>query len=426
MTAADHQSTSGRTGQRSGLGPRKTLLICIVLLLAGAVALLLIFNTEPVEQRESAVRESAMLVEVTAAEAGDFRPQIHAVGTVVPAQEITLRPRVAGEIVEISRAFVPGGYVKAGEVLLRLDPADYRNALQQRESELQQAIAELEIEHGRQDIAERDYRQLDKDLDAAKKALVLREPQLRSAEARVQAARVALEQARLDLERTAIRAPFDAQVLSRNVNLGSQVNTGDALARLVGLDTYWVETTVPLDRLRWLTFARDGSQGGSPVMVRHRTAWPAGQQREGYLYQLIGELEGDTRLARVLVAVDDPLGRTAEGDVPDLIIGSFVECLIEGREIRDAVRLNRDHVRKDDTVWLMRDDRLAVQPVDIVFRDAEHVYIRDGVAAGEQVVTSSLATVREGVRLRVKSGSGAGESAGAGPAVSDSAGPQQR
>jgi RND family efflux transporter MFP subunit len=423
VTAADHQSTSGRTGQRSGLGPRKTLLICIVLLLAGAVALLLIFNTEPVEQRESAVRESAMLVEVTPAEAGDFRPLIHAVGTVVPAQEIMLRPRVGGEIVEISAAFVPGGYVQAGDVLLRLDPADYRNALRQRESELQQAIAELEIEHGRQDIAERDYRQLDRELDAAKRALVLREPQLRSAEARVQAARVALEQAQLDLERTTVRAPFGAQVLSRQVNLGSQVSSGDALARLVGLDTYWVETTVPLDRLRWLIFARDGSQGGSPVTVRHRTAWPDGQQREGYLYQLIGELEGDTRLARVLVAVDDPLGRASgDGGQPGLIIGSFVECLIEGREIRDAVRLDRDHLRKNDTVWLMRDGKLAVQPVDIVFRDAEHVYIRNGIAAGEQVVTSSLATVRDGVRLRIKAAADASDAAAVAPAGGELAG----
>lgn len=422
MTAADQKSTRERTGQRSGLGLHTTLLVCSVLLLAGAAALLLIFTTEPVEQRESAVRESAMLVEVTTAEAGDFRPLIHAVGTVVPAKEITLRPRVAGEIVEISAAFVPGGFVRAGEVLLRLDPADYRNAVQQRGSELQQAIAELEIEHGRQDIAARDYRQLEKDLDAAKKALVLREPQLRSAEARVQAARVALEQARLDLERTAVRAPFDAQVLSREVNLGSQVGNGDALARLVGLDTYWVETTVPLDRLRWLNFAREAAQPVSPVTIRHRTAWPDGAHREGYLYQLIGELEGNTRLARVLVAVDDPLGHVAgDRELPGLIIGSFVECLIEGREIRNAVRLDRDHLRKDDTVWLMRDGRLAVQAVDIVFRDAEHVYIRDGVGAGEQIVTTSLATVRDGARLRVKSADHAsGPAARAGSQATDS------
>jgi multidrug resistance efflux pump len=50
--------------------------------------------------------------------------------------------------------------------------------------------------------------------------------------------RQALEQARLNLQRTQITAPFDAAIISRNVNEGSQVNAGDLLARLVGTDEY--------------------------------------------------------------------------------------------------------------------------------------------------------------------------------------------
>ena len=75
---------------------------------------------------------------------------------------------------------------------------------------------------------------------------MLREPQRLAAEARVQSARAAVEQARVDLGRTVIRAPFDAQVLSREVEIGSQVSPGDPLARLVGVDRYWVEIS-----LRW-------------------------------------------------------------------------------------------------------------------------------------------------------------------------------
>jgi RND family efflux transporter MFP subunit len=326
-----------------------------------------------------------------------------------------LRPRVAGEVVELSPEFVPGGFVNRNDVLLRIDDADYRNVLAQRESELQQAIAELEIEHGRQDMAERDYRQLQRELEEDKKALVLREPQLRSAEARVQAARTAVEQARLDLERTTVRAPFDAQVLDRGANLGSQVSSGDMLGRLVGVDSYWVETTVPLDRLRWLHFPSGPADEGSRVAIRHRTAWPAGQVREGRLFRLVGELEGDTRLARVLVEVDDPLARGAEGDVPGLIIGSFVECRVHGREIEGAVRLARDYVRKGDTVWVMEDGRLAIRQVDIAFQDAEYAYVRGGLSADDAVVTTSLATVREDALLRLKADAGEPPAGAAGP-----------
>ena len=396
-------STAGPLDREAGtISLRATLLLCAVLVLAGAAALMLIFNTEPEVQRESAVRETAMLVDVISVEAGTFRPVIEVMGTVRPAREVTLRPRIGGEVIDIAAEFVPGGEVGAGDMLLRLDDADYRIALEQRQSELQQAIAELEIEHGRQQIAENDYRQLNKDLQPENRALVLREPQLKSAEAGVRAARAAVDKAQLDLERTTVRAPFHAQVLSREVNLGSQVSPGSALARLVGVDTYWVESTVPLDRLRWLSFAEDTATG-SPVAVRHRSAWSPDQVREGYLYRLVGELEGETRMARVLVAVDDPLGRGSGAALPSLIIGSFVECRIQGRPIEDVVRVPRDLVRKGDTVWLMRDGLLAVQPVTIVFQDAEFAYVSEGLAADDRVVTTSLATVRDGIPLRLKS-----------------------
>jgi len=399
VTPAPGPSASrGRT-----LGLRATLTICALLALAAGAALWLIFGTVPEVEREAAVRQTAMLVEVTRAEAGDFHPVIEAMGTVMPSREIMLSPRVGGEVVELAAEFVPGGFVRRGDVLLRIDDADYRNVLAQRESELEQTITELEIEHGRQDIAERDYRELQKELEPDNKALVLREPQLRSAEARVQAARTAVEQARLDLDRTAVRAPFDAQVLAREVNLGSQVSTGDVLGRLVGVHTYWIETTVPLDKLRWLHFPESVDDAGSPVTIRHRTAWDAGQTREGRLFRLIGELEGDSRLARVLVEVEDPLAQLPEArGAPGLIIGTFVECRIQGREVEGAVRLPRGHIRKGDTVWIMDGDQLAIRDVEIVFQDGQFAYIRGGLSDRDAVVTTSLATVREGVKLRLK------------------------
>jgi RND family efflux transporter MFP subunit len=275
----------------------------------GAAVLALIFTTEPVALRETQTRQTAMLVEVTQAERGDFRPTIQALGTVIAAREITLTPRVSGEVTELAEAFDPGGFVSRGEVMVRIDDADYRNLLAQRESELQQAIATLEMERGASAKAEQDYRQLNKEVPEDRKALILREPQLRSAEAVVQSARAAVEQARLDLQRTIISAPFDAHVLSREVSVGSQVSASDPLARLAGVDRYWIETTIPPEKLRWLTFPDNGAQDGSRVSIRQRTAWTADQFRSGPLYRLIGDLEGITRLARALGAVGVPLAR---------------------------------------------------------------------------------------------------------------------
>lgn len=382
----------------------KPLMACVALIVAGALAIVWIFSTEPTAERETAVRESAMLVDVTRPEAGTFRPMIRATGTVRPSRDVTLRPRVDGEVVEIAPDFVPGGDVSAGETLIRLDDDDYRTALAQRRSELEQALASLDIEIGRQEQAESELAQFGRELSAERRARVLREPQRRSAEAVVASARAALQRAELNLRRTTIDAPFDAQVLSRSVNLGSQVAAGDALGRLVGTETYWIELSVPVSQLPWLIVPTLDGEEGSPVTIRNRTAWPEGVTREGTVFRLVGELDGQTRMARLLVAVDDPLGRNGEpGEDRSLIIGEYVQAWIRGRPLEDVVRVDRDHVRAGDTVWLMEDGRLRIQPVEVAFQDERYAYVSEGLTADDRVVTSRLATVEDGVRLRVAS-----------------------
>jgi len=380
----------------------RTLLVSLGLLLVGGAVTTLIFLTEPAAQRTGATRETAMLVDVTPVERDTVRPTIEAMGTVRPAQEITLSPQVGGEIIRRSEAFTPGGYVEAGSRLLQIDPADYENALQQRRSELRQAEADLTLEMGRQDVAQKDYQLLADSLTGVNKDLVLREPQLNSARSDVESARAAVDQAELNLQRTSIEAPFDAHILSRNVNVGSQVNPGDALGRLVGLDTYWVEATVPLSKLQWLSLPED-EEGGARARIRNRTAWADGQSREGRLFRVVGALEEKTRMARVLVAVPDPhASRSANSDQPRLMIGSYVETQLRGKALPNVVRLDRDYVRDGETVWVMEDNALSIRDVEIVVRDAHYAYIDDGLSDGDQVVTTNLATVTDGAPLRLE------------------------
>lgn len=403
----NNETQAVRDDDRSGL--LKTIVVCSVLVLAGAAVLLVVFNTEPTARRDGAVRQSASLVDITRGESGSFRPTIEAMGTVRPSREISLGARVEGEVAELGEGFVPGGFVDRGELLVRLDDADYQVDLQQSRSALEQAESQLEIERGEQQAARSDLESFDRQLPPERRALVLREPQLKAARAQVASARADVTQAQVNLDRTTIEAPFDAHVLTREVNLGSQVSPGAALGRLVGLDTYWVEATVPVRELQWLNVP-DGDQPGSSVTVRNRNAWPSGATRRGEVVRLIGELEGPTRLARILVAVDDPLARETDEDLPRLMLGEYVECRIEGREISDVVRLDRDYVRENDTVWLMVDGRLVIQPVSIVFQDESWAYIDEGLTAEDRVVTTRLATVQEGLRLRLDTDNGDSES----------------
>lgn len=382
---------------------RKTILLSLGILFAGGLITALIFFTEPKAVREGATRKTAMLVNVIRPEQGNFNPTVIATGTVKPEQEVMLSPRVSGEIVSRSPLFTPGGFVDKGEMLLRIDPADFRNVLELRKSDLHRAEADLKIEMGRQLVAEKDYQLLDEELRVDNKELVLREPQLKAAQAAVEAARASVAQAELDLQRTAIRAPFDAYILSRNANVGSQVSPGDNLGRLVGTDIYWIEVAVPLSKTLWMSFPDEEHEKGSRVMIRNRTAWPDTVHRTGYLYRLIGALEDQTRMARVLVAVEDPLAHQTDTEGrPPLIIGSFVEVQIIADEISDVVRLSRDYLRKDHTVWVMEKEKLRIKNVDVLFMDAEFAYISGGLSSNDYVVTTNLSTVTDGAPLRTE------------------------
>lgn len=384
------------------MDPQKILFICIGIMVFAGVVTLLIFYTEPTAEQQGAQRETAMLVDVVEAEKDDYRPTIQVMGTVRPSQDINLSPRVSGEVIERSDSFTPGGYVEKGEKLLQIDPADYENVLEQRRSELRQAQADLDIEMGQQDVAEQDYQLFADTLSDEKKSLVLREPQLESAKSSVESAEAALKQAQLDLERTSIEAPFSAHILSRNANVGSQVAEGENLGRLVGLETYWVEATVPVSKLQWISLP-DGNESGADVRIQNRTAWPEDSYREGNLFRTVGTLEDQTRMARVLVAVPDPRAyKTDDPEVPKLMLGSFVEVNIEANELSDVIRLDRDYVRDDETVWIMEDEELRIKPVEITFQDSEYAYISSGMDEGDQVVTTNLSTVSDGAPLRLE------------------------
>jgi RND family efflux transporter MFP subunit len=380
----------------------KTIWISLALLAGSILITMIFFWTAPEAQMEGASKKTAMLVDIVQAEQGDFNPIVVATGIVQPATDISLSNQVGGEITRIASGFLPGAYVKKGEMLLQINQADFENTLLLRKSDLALARSDYEVELGRQDVARKDYELIGDELSSYNRNLVLRKPQLEAAKANVAAAEAAVNQASLDLSRTTVKAPFDAHILTRNVNLGSQIAPGSDLGRLVGIDEYWVIANVPLSKVNWLEIAENTSGSGAPVKIVHPSAWEPGQFREGLVSRLVGALDNQTRLARVIIRVRDPLlRRKTDPDKPPLIIGTFVEVQIEARTLENVTRLERQYIRPGNTVWVMEDGKLAIREVKILFEDQDYAYIDEGLADNEKVVATDLATVVNGSPLRL-------------------------
>ncbi|WP_242446457.1 efflux RND transporter periplasmic adaptor subunit [Nonlabens agnitus] len=360
----------------------------------------LIFSTEPTAKSEGSVKQSAMLVNLTTVEKNEYIPLIEATGTVRPLEDVIISPLVSGPVIKRSENFLPGSFVKKGELLLQINPADYRNTLALEQSNLNQEKTNLEIEMGRQEVAQLDLDLIGIDtISDQERKLVLRQPQLNAVKANIQSAQASVNQASLNLTRTSIRAPFDAHILNQNVTVGSQVAPGDNLGRLVGTEFYLVEVNIPVSKLRWLNFPTGGNTQGSTVRIRNKSAWPDGASREGFLDKKIGALEGQSRLARVLVKVPQPLGNP-DPNKPDLIIGSFVDVAIEGKPVQNVVRINRDYVRPNNTAWVMKEGKLEIRQLKFALTDSEYAYVMEGLDDGDQVVITNLSTVAEGVDLK--------------------------
>jgi RND family efflux transporter MFP subunit len=397
-------------------------------LLAAMVAVALV-KSKPASQRRPKGK-SATLVEVTTSTRRAETVVVDAGGTVVPARQVELRPRTQGVVVDLHRDFEPGGIAAAGATLLRIDASDYRLALTQAEANLQKAKAELQLELGNQAIARRERTLLRNTMPAAtsseeEDALLLRQPQLASAQATVAQARAAAERARLDLQRTSVRAPFDALIQERSVNLGSRVNEATPLGRLVGTQTWWIQVAIPTQDLRWLNVPRGPDTAGSRARIylgeRHSTAREpdASAFREGRVIRQTGSVEAQGRLAQVLIAVDDPLALQPEnaGRLP-MLLGAWVHVEIEGATLPNVTAIPRQWVHDGDKIYLKNPDgRLAIRKVSIVASDRERVLIDAGLSSSDQIITSDLAAPVEGMRLRTPD-EGAGDGDDTTPATS--------
>ena len=383
------------------LGRAMRLLLVLVILAVGAGISYYWLANRPAAKRRPP-RPAAVLVEVALVTPKTHRVVVPVMGMVVPARTIQLASRVSGEIVDVSPPFVPGGRFEAGKRILQIDPRDYRLAVQQRTSDLTKAQCDLRIEMGQQSVARREYELLSQDVQEEDKELILRNPQLAQAQAAVSAVQAALDKARLDMTRTDVAAPFNAMVQSRNVDLGSQVNVGTPLAALVGTDKYWIQVSVPVDQLKWIDIPGVSSSLGSTARVYHETAWGPKKFRAGTVERLMTGLEPQGRMARLLIAVEDPLDlkAPAAGRRP-LILDLYTRVEIDGRELANVVEVPRTALRDGRSVWLMKPDgTLAIRDVRIIWSGNEHVYVTGGLADGDCLVTSDLGAPVEGMALR--------------------------
>jgi RND family efflux transporter MFP subunit len=366
----------------------------IVVVIAGVAAAFLLASSRKAPDR---VERPTLgpLVEVVPTEVTSVPVVVSGHGEVVPRVAVDVVPQVAGQVVAVHPRLVAGGFFSAGETLVRIDPRDYELAVERAQAAVARSLVNLERERAEADVARSEWDELHPGEDAP--GLVVREPQIRQAEAELAAAEADLAVATLNLERTRISVPFDGVVVSESVDIGQFVGGTSRLARVYGTDK--VEVRVPLKSSELAWFDVPSSGGGEPSEAEISASFGGARSTwKGRVTRMEAEVDQTSRMVHVVVVVEDPY--RASDDRPALLPGTFVDVRIFGRTLDDVVPIPRFAIHDGNKVWVYDDGALDIRTVRVLRSDRNQALIASGLEGGELIIISSMDAVTDGMAVR--------------------------
>ncbi|MCJ7816034.1 MAG: efflux RND transporter periplasmic adaptor subunit, partial [Xanthomonadales bacterium] len=340
-------------------------------------------------------------VDAITAEMASLNFVVNSQGTVKPRTETTLVAEVAGQIVSVSANFIPGGFFRAGEVLLQIDPSDYETGLLRAQANLAARKAQMADQNARSEQARKDWTNLGREGEPSD--LTLRIPQLAEAEAAVQAAVAELKEAERELQRTRIKVPYDGLVRSKLVDVGQFVSPGTPLGVTFAIDTAEIRLPLSSNDLNFLDLpSATRLEKSQRVPVKLTAEDGRGTQWNAEIVRTEGVVDIGSRVIYAVAEVVDPYGVLGQSRSPELKMGSFVRAEIQGLRVNDVVVLPRSVLRADNTVLIANDERkLEIRPVTVVRSEPKSVYLSEGVKGGELVITTSMDAPIPGMGLAI-------------------------
>ena len=382
-----------------------------ILLISVSVAYLMVWlKTEP-EIRPLTSR--APFAITAPAVVGTGAIPVYGAGTVRPVAEIDVAAEINGKVIWVDPAFQSGGRVRKGQILFRIDDADYRNRVQQaRANVAAQHVALLRAREEAQ-IARAEYAQFRRGQTDIAEAnpLALWEPQIEAARAAVVRDSAVLSDAELALARTKVHAPFRGVVQTESIDMGQFIVAGQSVGRLYATDA--VEVVVPLSDANavlipglWELKAGDGDRR---VQARVIAEYGDGSYAwEGYVDRAEASLDEQTRTIDVIVRVPNPFASGTRVEAagvdpgPPLLVGKFVKVQIEGIIPDRYFILRRSALRPGNEIWAVREDtRLTIVPVRVLQRSDDQVFVTGTLKAGQAVVIGGIQVATEGMEVRI-------------------------
>ena len=333
--------------------------------------------------------EPRLAVKAVRASRQDVPVAFEYTGTIVSPRDAALQARVTGIVVE--RPFEPGGHVKKGQVLFRIDPRPFEVALKSAEALRDQAkatvsFAQAEVNRTEQ-LADKGF--------ATEQRAQQNQSNLATAAARLDEAEAAIARQRLNLEYAVIRAPFDGRSSLSLANIGDMVIENQThLVSVVQVNPIDVQMALSSEDAEAVRVAQ--GEGRVKVQLLDVGREPV---REATIYRLDNRF--DPRTGRRLIQAW--LDNADERYLP----GRFVRSRIEvGRQDRLLVPTIALSAQLDQQVVWTVDDTGTVHMTAIEVGDVygDNTAVLKGLKPDTLVVTDHLQSLRQNLKVEPRVG----------------------
>jgi len=329
----------------------------------------------PVNVAQATTRDMPLLLEV--------------VGRGEAFETVTLKSRIDGQVVAVP--FREGQHVAAGDVLLKLDPADFNARLRQAEANLTRDRALL-----KKNLADVErYQSLRAQGFVSEEKVLEMRANAEATQATVEADQAALDLARLQLGYTTLRAPFAGIVGAKLVFPGATVKINDtALAVVNRVRPLYVSFAVPERHLPRIRAAMSKGAVQASVTIPGES----NQVFAGVIRFIDNAVDSSTGTIRMKAELDN----TAEKLAP----GQYLNVSLLLDVLRDSVVVPKEAVQQGPEgafVYVLKADAgTEVRKVELAMTRDDLAAISHGLSAGETVVTDGHSRLTPGSKVKVK------------------------
>ncbi len=329
----------------------------------------------------------AIPVGVATVKQRDFDVYLTGLGSVQAFNTVSLKTRIDGQIMQVN--FREGQDVRAGDLLVLIDPRPYQVALQQAEAQLQKDEAQLrnaKAQYERNNVLYQQGVIAKQDLDTLQASFGTYEGTIAQDKA-------AIDSAKLNLTYCSIRSPINGRVGLRQVDPGNYVTAAGGTAMLVitQLHPIAVVFTLPEDQLQQV----------------------AGQMRKGTLEVDAYSRDDQNKLATgTLLTIDNQIDQTTgtaklkavfENTEATLWPNQFVNVHLLLKKLKNAITMPAAAIQRGPNgpfVYAVDGNNVVqMKPVQIALTQGSTVVVQSGVQAGDRVVTDGQEKLQAGMKV---------------------------